>query len=464
MTTNAKTLRAKRIRSPFYEPWSFGNAIKDGNWATKLSILIMGFGNLVHGQIIKALLFFSMQVLFIFYMLTKGIPDLMMLPSLGTQEMVETWNPEKMIYEYTIGDNSVLILLWGVVAICMIITFFFIWRNTVKSAYKAEYLKKQGIKPNSFQEDIYDLFDVKIHNLLLVLPVTGILIFTILPLIYMISMAFTSYSRIDDRLILFDWVGLENFKTVLTPGGTVGSAFWPVLGWTIIWAILATVLNFLLGLGLTMLINRKTTRAKGLWRVLFSLTIAIPQFISLLVIRTMLGPNGAINELLRNDWGLITTSLPFLTNPTWARVTVIVVNLWVGIPYTLLQVTGILQNMPEEYEEAARIDGANAWIIFLKIKLPYIFFITTPYLITQFTGNINNFNVIYLLSGGGPGRPNSTAGFTDLLVTWLYKLTIDNQYYNIGAVIGIFTFITLSVVALITYRSSGSYKDEEAFQ
>ena len=88
----------------------------------------------------------------------------------------------------------------------------------------------------------------------------------------------------------------------------------------------------------------------------------------------------------------------------------------------------------------------------------------SPYIITQFTGNINNFNVIYLLSGGGPPRPNSTAGYTDLLVTWLYKLTVDQQYYNIGAVIGIFTFVTLSIVALVTYRSSGSYKDEEGFQ
>ena len=92
-------------------------------------------------------------------------------------------------------------------------------------------------------------------------------------------------------------------------------------------------------------------------------------------------------------------------------------------------------------------------------------FVMTPTLITTFAGNINNFNVIYLLSGGGPDSMDYYyAGKTDLLVTWLYKLTVDNQYYNLGAVIGILTFLVLAVVSLITYRNTGSYKNEEGFQ
>ena len=110
------------------------------------------------------------------------------------------------------------------------------------------------------------------------------------------------------------------------------------------------------------------------------------------------------------------------------------------------------------------MDGANAFQTFFKITLPYMLYITTPYLIATFTGNVNNFNVIYLLSSGDPVTDlASTAGKTDLLVTWLYKLTIDKQYYNIGAVIGILTFIILAVGALLTYRNSKSYKDEGAF-
>ena len=193
------------------------------------------------------------------------------------------------------------------------------------------------------------------------------------------------------------------------------------------------------------------------------LSVAIPQFVSLLIIRTMFNQDGVVNLLLKQA-GLITESLPFFTNATWARVMVIVINLWVGIPYTMIQATGILQNIPQELYESARVDGAGPVVTFFKITLPYMMFVMTPYLITQFTGNVNNFNVIFLLSGGNPTPVGSTAGKTDLLVTWLYKLTVDQQYYNLGAVIGILTFIVLAIVALVTYRNTTSYKDEEGFQ
>ena len=216
------------------------------------------------------------------------------------------------------------------------------------------------------------------------------------------------------------------------------------------------------GMILAIIINRKETRAKGFWRFCFVLSIAVPQFVSLLIMRSMLQPTGIVNTLLMK-YGIIDTALPFFTKAMWARVTVIVINLWVGIPYTILQVTGILQNIPAELYEAAKIDGANAVQTFFKITLPYMLFVMTPYLITQFTGNINNFNVIYLLSGGNPTPVDATAGKTDLLVTWLYKLTVDKKYFNLGAVIGIMTFVVLAIVALVTYRNTTSYKDEEGF-
>ena len=176
----------------------------------------------------------------------------------------------------------------------------------------------------------------------------------------------------------------------------------------------------------------------------------------------MLAQDGIVNVVLKNA-GWITKSLPFFTNATWARITVIVVNLWIGIPYTILQVTGILQNIPMELYEAADVDGANGFVKFIKITMPYMLFVTAPYLITTFTANINNFNIVYLLTKGDPVMAGATAGKTDLLVTWLYKLTVDYQYYNIGAVIGILTFVVLSIVALVTYRNTKAYKDEEGF-
>ena len=245
----------------------------------------------------------------------------------------------------------------------------------------------------------------------------------------------------------------------------LGSTFWSVLVWTLVWAVFATFTNYIFGMLLALLINRKDTRAKGFWRFCFVLSSAVPMFVSLLIMRTMLQPNGAVNVLLRN-LGLIApdASLPFFTDPTWARVTVIVINIWVGVPYTLMQLTGILQNIPGDLYEAAKVDGAGPVRTFFSITLPYMLYVTTPYLIATFTGNVNNFNVIYLLSGGDPiTNLSSTAGSTDLLVTWLYKLTIDKQYYNVGAVVGILTFIILAVGSLLTYRRSKSYREEGGF-
>jgi len=294
-------------------------------------------------------------------------------------------------------------------------------------------------------------------------PTAFLLVFTVLPLVYMMSMAFTNFSREGDRLVLFDWVGFDNFISIFNANSTVGKQFWSVLGWTLVWAFFATFLNFIAGTLLAMIINRPTIRLKGLWRTVLATTIAVPQFVSLMVMRSMLQPQGIVNRLLENG-GLISSPLPFLTDVTVARILVIAVNLWIGIPYTILQVTGVLNNIPKEQYDAAKVDGAGVFKTFMNVTLPYMMFVLTPYLITQFTGNINNFNVIYLLTRGEPMTVGGSAGGTDLLITWLYKLSVDQQKYNLAAVIGIFTFIVLSVVALVTYNNSKSYKNEEGFK
>ena len=199
---------------------------------------------------------------------------------------------------------------------------------------------------------------------------------------------------------------------------------------------------------------------------MFVLSIAVPQFVTLLSMSTIFNVNGPVTVMLRAI-GLIgvTDSVPFFTNATYAKITIICINMWIGIPYTMLSTTGILQNIPADLYEAARIDGATPPVIFRKITLPYMMFVMTPTLITSFTGNINNFNVIYLLTGGGPDSLDYYfAGKTDLLITWLYRLTITQKDYNIGSVIGIMTFIVLAITALLTYHQTGAYKDEGAFQ
>ena len=440
-------------------------ALRNGGPAVWLSCLIMGLGNLLAGQFIKGLLLLAVEVaFFVFLSLPEGgIYYLKMLPSLGWKPIEEVYNEKLGVYEYVIGHNSQLILLYGVATIFVIVGFLLVWQYSVRSGYKALSLRRAGKKPNSFWMDLKSLTDDNCHKLLMTLPTLCLVVFIILPIIYMMCMAFTNYSKEGDHLVLFDWVGIKNFASLFNRDSSIGSQFGSVLGWTLIWAILATVSNFFFGTIVALIINRKTIKLKGMWRTCLSMTIAVPQFVSLMVIRSMLQPDGIINRMLL-DAHLITEKLPFLTNATWARILVLVVNLWVGIPYTIMQVTGILQNIPEEQYEAAKIDGANVFQVFFKITLPYMLFVMTPYLITQFTGNINNFNIIYLLTRGEPVGVGNTAGATDLLVTWLYKLSVDQQKYNLGAVIGIFTFVVLSVVSLVTYRSSGSYKNEEGFK
>jgi arabinogalactan oligomer/maltooligosaccharide transport system permease protein len=200
-----------------------------------------------------------------------------------------------------------------------------------------------------------------------------------------------------------------------------------------------------------------------MWRTFFVITIAIPQFVSLLLMRHMLDMHGPLNGTLES-LGLIHDPLPFWQDKTFARVTVIVINLWIGMPYTMLVTTGILQNIPSDLYEAARVDGAKASTIFWKITLPYMLFVTTPKLITDFVGNINNFNVIFFLTNGAPlTNDYYQAGYTDLLVTWLYSLTVNSFDYNRAAVIGIFVFIISATLSLLTYRNTASYKDEEGF-
>ena len=468
--------KADANRKRANNPDSLISALSKGGPLVWISMLIMGFGNICAGQVIKGLLFLALEVIFFGYMFAfekGGLYWLQKLITLGDVETTDVWDDAQGVFVTQQGDESVKILLFAVATCFAILAIIFFWQLSVRSGFASLQLRRQGKKPLTFWGDIKELFDSNIHKLLMVPPFLGILVFTIVPLVYMICMAFTNYDK--EHIQLFDWVGLDNFFRLFQSGSQLSKQFGSVLGWTVIWAFFATFLNFFFGTFVAMIINRPTTRLKGLWRTLFSLTIAIPQFVSLLIIRSMFQADGIINLTLRDwglpqllcEWGWIKSaeSLPFLSDFRWARVVVIVVNLWVGIPYTIMQVTGILQNIPADLYEAARIDGANVAQQFIHITLPYMIFVMTPYIITSFTGNINNFNVIYLLTGGGPSvSAGDSAGKTDLLVTWLYKLSQEQYNYKMAAVIGIMTFIVLSIISLVTYRSSGSYKNEEGFK
>ena len=323
-----------------------------------LSAVICGWGCLIRKQFVKGALYLAAEVGIILYMINSGAFHLSKLVTLGDVKPEKVWNEAKSIFEYTDGDRSLPILLYGIITVAVLLAGVLLMCLSVKSAYKAEVACKKGGKAKTIVEDVRDLFDKRLHVTLLSLPILGVLMFTILPLLFMMSMAFTNYSVLDMKLVQFDWVGLDNFRRLFNMDTGLGQTFWSVLRWTIVWALLATFSNYFLGMLLSLFINWKEIKAKKFWRFCFVLTIAVPHFVTLLIIRQMLQPNGAVNVLLQN-LGWISSPLPFFTDKWWARITVVIVNIWVGVPYVLLQITGILQNIPQDLYESARVDGAG---------------------------------------------------------------------------------------------------------
>ena len=444
---------------------SLGSIFTNGDIFSKLSFVIFGLANIMHKQVVKGLIYLALEIAYIGYMVTGGISNLAGLATLGTQQQGMVINQTTGIIEVVQGDNSMLILLWGVVTVIITCAIIALWLVQLYSGELARRAELMGRKPNTFAEDVKSLLNENIHKLLLAIPVAGLVVFTVMPLVYMILMAFTNYdSTHQPPGNLFTWVGLENFRALISASGNLSSTFWPVLGWTFVWGFVATFTCYFGGMILAMIINSNGIRFKKFWRTLFVTTMGIPSFISLLVVGTMLGERGIVNVLLQ-QWGFTTSALPFLTDVTWARCTVIVVNMWVGIPVTMLMVSGILMNIPADLYESARIDGATPVVQFVKITFPYMWFVTTPYLISNLIGNFNNFGVIYFLTGGSPATLDYyQAGKTDLLVTWLYKLTRDSKDYNLAATIGIIIFMFSAVFSLISYARSGSMQNEEGFQ
>ncbi len=438
-----------------------GTTFAEGDWKTRISYVIFGFGPLLRGQIVKGIAYLAAEILFFVYLINFGWQYLSKFTTLGTVETTKIHR--KTVY----GDNSFLILLFGLLTIILIAAFILVWRMNVRENKIEQDRLKAGRPLQTNKKFLASFLDENFDKTLLTLPVLGIFVFTVLPIIFMICVAFTNYDKNHQSPTnLFTWVGLDNFKSLFSFGSSgFGSTFLQVLLWTLIWAFFATFIDYFLGLAVAMLINKKGIKFKKLWRTILVMTIAVPQFVSLLYIKKMFDTDGLVNGLLMN-WGLIDSAIPFWTNPMLARVMIILINIWVGIPYMMLISTGLLMNIPEDLYESAKIDGANSFQMFWKITLPYMLFVTGPFLLTQFTGNLNNFNVIYLLTQGKPLSTSlaENAGNTDLLVTWLYKMTVNDTNYKMAAVIGIMVFLVTAVISLVVYNMLPSVKDEEGFQ
>lgn len=460
----------------------FGEAFVKGDFFVKLSLLWMGAGYFKRKQYAKAFLITLFEAAVIAFTFGFAMDYVPKFSTLGTVQQESVFNITTMKNEFNDYDHSFMILLFSLVSFVVWAIFAVVYLANIVNGYRLQKLAEEGRHINTFKEDMNSFVNKKFHITLLSLPVTGVLLFTAVPLLVLILVAFTNYDQQHmPPSALFTWVGFKNFRDLFSSGGltiTFGYAFVRVLAWTLVWAVFATFTTYIGGILLSMLINNKKTKLPRMWRTLFIITIAVPQFVSLLLVRNFFANNGIVNTFCSNigltDWlrgiGLVSTSyIPFLSAPGWAHVMIIIINIWVGVPYQMLIATGVLMNIPSEQLESARIDGASPRQTFWNITMPYMLFVTGPALVTDFVKNINNFNVIYLLTTGvyvttNQAMANSQAKEVDLLVTWLYTLTQDYYNYKMASAIGIVVFVLCSVFTLISFNRLIKGDREEAYR
>lgn len=420
----------------------------------KASMIVMGTGQLMYHQWIKGFLYLAVLIAAILYFILTGVSDVIGFFTLGTVE-ADPWLG-------TQGDDSVIMLLRGLFSFMVMIAVVLVYRSNVKDIVECDKKVHMGKELPAFGKAVSIFLDRKFYIVALALPVAGVLVFQVIPIVFMILIAFTNYGGDIVPPKLVDWIGIGNFTKILALSD-IKNTFFKILGWNLIWAVASTFLNYFGGLGLALLLNKECVKGKKFWRAFPILAYAVPGFITLLAFKFMFSYGEPINYYITSAGG---SAVGFLDIDAGIKAKLIglFVNAWISIPTSMLLATGILSNMNTDLYEAASIDGATKWKQFIKITLPFVIFSTTPVLITSFIGNFNNFGVFYFLRGGLYMDGYFLASDTDLLINWLYNLSIDNNYYGIGAAVSLIIFIITSVISLTVYVRSSAYRKEDTFR
>lgn len=411
--------------------------------AALLSI-IPGIGQLYNRQKIKGMLFLFFFVMYLFVFKDLFNMGIWGLITLGTELP---------------RDNSVFLLAEGLIAAIVIAFGLLFYYININDAYKNGELIDKNLKVNSIRES----YQALLHDgypYLLSSPAFFLLVFSVIfPILFSVAIAFTNYDLYHSAPAnLADWVGLDTFKQIFTVD-IWRSTFFNVLGWTVVWTLLASTLQVSIGVFLAVVIHQKELRFKKLFRTILVLPWAVPGFVTILVFAGMFNDSfGAINHSILSFFNI--SPIPWLTDVNWTRIALLIIQGWLGFPYIFIVTTGTLQSIPDDLYEAATIDGASAFQKFKNITLPLVLYAMAPIIITQYTFNFNNFNIIYLFNAGGPAVPGSTAGGTDILVSWIYKLTMQNSQYALAAALTILLSVFVIGIAIWQFRRTDSFKEE----
>ncbi len=362
--------------------------------------------------------------------------------------------------EQTPRDHSIFLLVEGILALIVLIFGIGFYLFSLNDAYKNGLKRDTGERLSTVKEQYNNLIDNGFPYLIMS-PGFLLLIFVVVfPIIFVVLLAFTNYDLYHSPPAkLVDWVGLKNFFDLFQLESW-RQTFFSVLSWTIIWTFVATTFQVALGMFLAILVNQKDVKGKAIIRTVFILPWAVPAFVSILVFAGMFNESfGAINRDILGFFGI--ANIPWMTEAVYTKIALIMIQTWLGFPFIFAMVTGVLQSIPEELYEAATVDGATTFQKLKNITLPLVLFATAPILITQYTFNFNNFNIIYLFNGGGPAMPGANAGGTDILISWIYSLTMTSAQYSKAAAITMLLSLIVIGVALWQFKRTKSFQEED---
>lgn len=416
--------------------------------------LIPGLGQIYNKQKAKGYIFLAVTALFLVYFIGIGAGELSKLVTLGTVRG---------------QDNSLFILIRGAFHLIITVVYFLFYALNIKDAGTVAKRINNGIAvPKTGKEMVQAIYENGFPYLLIIPSYIAMTFAIIFPVLVTLMIAFTNYDfKHTAPTTLLDWIGFQNFTNMWTLS-TFRSAFTSVLGWTLIWALAASTLQIVLGILTAIVANQPFVKGKRIFGVIFLLPWAVPAFITILTFSNMFNDSvGAINAQVIPLFAKIFPFLdgvliPWKTDPTWTKIALIMMQGWLGFPYIYVLTLGILQSIPNDLYEAAYIDGANGWQKFRSITFPMIMAVAAPTLISQYTFNFNNFSIIYLFNDGGPGSVGGNAGSTDILISWIYKLTTNSspQYSMAAAVTLIISVIVISI-SMVAFKKLHAFDMED---
>ena len=352
-------------------------------------------------------------------------------------------------------DNSPVLMIEGLIAIMLLMILVFFWISSIRDANKTQYLyEKTGERQSS--KDYFRQVGESSFAYVVSAPSLVLLMFiSIMPILFAFLIAFTNYDAYHNPPAdLIDWVGFANFVKILDlPGWR--TTFFGVASWTLTWAVIATITTFFGGLFLAVVINNHRVKFKRMWRTILILPWAIPGMVSLLVFKNFFNQTyGPLNQMLGMD-------IPWLNDPIMAKVTLLLINFWLGVPYFMMLMTGILTSFDKTLYDAAKVDGADNNQTFWRITFPILLSQVMPLLIMSFAGNFNNFGAVFFLTNGAPRNINyEYAGHTDILITWIYKMTKDFKMYNMASIMSIIIFMLIGGISTWNFMRTDAFKED----